>query len=425
MFNVKKYIVLLLFLPEVLAAQELKELDLQQAYDLAQKNYPAIKQKDLVRKAADLTIDNLSKGYLPQIQFNGQATYQSDVTSIKGSIIPGVNIQSPDNDQYKITADLNQVIFDGGVIKQEKISRLLNATVEEQRVEVELYGIRDKINQLYFGILYLDEQIKQVELIKNDINTGIKTVEAQVNNGVAFKSHLNVLKAELLKTDQRNVELKASRKGFVDALALFLNQPLNDNIILEQPIVQNNQETAEIRRPELKLFENQSQLFDHQNKMIQSRMLPKASVFAQGGYGKPGLNLLDNTFKFYYIGGLRLNWSLSNLYTQKKEKELVKVNQQSVDVQKETFLLNTNAQLKQQQAEIDKLQQLIASDNEIIDLRKNVTVAAKAQLENSVITPNDFLKEVNAEDQARQTQITHRVQLLQAQINYQTISGKF
>jgi outer membrane protein TolC len=147
-------------------------------------------------------------------------------------------------------------------------------------------------------------------------------------------------------------------------------------------------------------------------------------LFAQGGYGRPGLNQLKNGFDFYYIGGVRFNWSLGGLYTKKKEKELVEVNKKIVDIQKETFILNTNTQLKQQQSEIDKLQQLIASDNEIIVLRESVTNAAKAQLENGVITANDYLKEVNADDQARQSLITHGVQLLQAQINYQTISGK-
>ena len=423
MLSLKKYFFLLCILPVTVTAQELSKLDLQQAYDLAQKNYPAIKQKDLVRRSADLSIENLSKGYLPQIVVSGQATYQSDVTKISGSILPGVNIQSPTQDQYKIVADLNQVVFDGGMIRQEKVARQLTANVDEQQVEVEMYGIKDRINQFYFGILYLDEQMKQTLLVEDDINTGIKTVGAQVNNGVAFKSNLNTLKAELLKTDQRNVELKASRKGLVDAMALFLNQRLSENIVLAQPAGLSTQPTLEVQRPELKLFDQQNLLFGQQDELIRSRLFPKVSLFAQGGYGKPGLNQLDKNFKGYYIGGVRFNWSLAAFYTQKRERELAKVNQQSVDVQKETFLLNTNTQLKQQQAEIDKLQQLVSSDKEIIDLRKSVTDAAKAQLQNGVMTANDYLKEVNAEDQARQSLITHRVQLLQAQINYQTIAG--
>ncbi len=193
---------------------------------------------------------------------------------------------------------------------------------------------------------------------------------------------------------------------------------------LVMPNVSNMEFPSEVNRPELELFNAQIRLAEGKRGVIQSKNMPRFNFFVQGGYGRPGLNMLKNEFAFYSIGGLRFNWSLGGLYTKKKEKEQVQVNKKIVEVQKETFLLNTNAQLKQQQAEIDKLQQLISSDEEIIVLRKTVTEAAKAQLENGVITANDFLKEVNAEDQARQALITHRVQLLQSQINYQTILGK-
>lgn len=415
----------LLLMPAVLRAQVAGRMSLQQAYDLAQKNYPAIKQKDLVRQMADLSIENLSKGYLPQVLVNAQATYQSDVTSIKGSIIPGVNVQAPEKDQYKITADLSQVIYDGGVIKQEKIARQIDANVELQRVEVELYQLRDRVNQLYFGILYFNEQLQQIELVKQDISTGIKTVEAQVNNGVAFKSNLNVLKAEWLKTDQRRIDVAASRKGLIDALAMFVGQPLPNDLILEKPYQDVPADwNGVIARPELRLFDSKSDQLFQQNKLIGSRLLPRASVFAQGGYGRPGLNMLENSFEFFYLGGVRLTWSLSGLYTQKRDKELVKVNQQINDVQRETFILNTNMQLKQQASDIDKLDQLIKTDSEIIALRQSVKEAARAQLENGVITSNDYLREVNAEDQARNALIAHEVQWAQAKVAYKTTLGK-
>lgn len=404
-------------------AQPLQQLSLATAYELSQKNYPAVKQKDLVRQTAGISVENLQKGFLPQFSLSGQATYQSDVTKVSVPI-PGVNIEAPGKDQYKLLADVNQLIYDGGLTREQKSLQQLNARVEEQKVEVELYKVKERINQLYLSILYLDEQLKQVELVKKDIETGMKKVDAQVQNGVAFKSNLNMLKAELLKTGQRSVELMTSRKGLVDALSLFIGQELDPFVRLEQP-EQRPPAAAEnaIARPELKLYSEQQKLIGQQNKLIHARNLPKASLFAQAGYGRPGLNMLKNDFSFYSIGGVRFNWSLGGLYTKKKEKEQVQINQKMVDVQQETFLLNTNSQLRQQQSEIDKLQQLISSDEEIIALRKTVTEAAKAQLENGVITANDFLKEVNAEDQARQALITHRVQLLQAQINYQTISG--
>lgn len=419
----KRLLFILLFGGSLKAmAQPLQQLSLSTAWELAQKNYPAVKQKDLVRQTAGISVENLQKGFLPQITLSGQATYQSDVTSVPISI-PGFSIEAPNKDQYKLLADVNQLIYDGGLTREQKNLQQLNAKVEDQKVEVELYKVKERINQLFLSILYLDEQSKQVELVKKDIETGIKRVEAQVQNGVAFKSNLNMLKAELLKTGQRSVEISTSRKGLVAALALFVGQELNEQVVLEQPgsVVAAGEQ---IDRPELKLYSEQEKLIGLQDKLIHAKNQPRASLFAQAGYGRPGLNMLKNDFAFYSIGGLRFNWSLGGLYTKKKEKEQVLVNKQIVEVQKETFLLNTNSQLKQQAAEIDKLQQLIRSDEEIIALRKTVTDAAKAQLENGVITANDYVKEVNAEDQARQTLITHKVQLLQAQINYQTILGK-
>jgi outer membrane protein TolC len=419
----KQIFIIFCLLPFVPVAQNGQSLSLQKAYELAQQNYPLIKQRDLIKQSKDITVDNLSKGFLPQISLSGQATYQSEVTQVKIPV-PGITINPLDKDQYKILADINQLIYDGGVIKEQKNIQQLNEDAEQQKVEVELYKLKERINQLFLGVLFLDEQLKQVDLIKTDLNNGIKRVEAQVNNGVAFKSSLNVLKAELLRADQRIIELNATRKGLTDVLELFINQSLPENIILEKPVAAGAAAGNEIQRPELKLYSTQEKLLGGQFKIIDSRNRPKASLFFQGGYGKPGLNFLKNEFDFFYTTGLRFNWSFGGLYTQKKEKKLIEINQQSVNVQKEVFVFNTNTQLKQQQSEIDKLQKLIVTDREIIDLRIKVKDAAKAQLENGVITPNDYLREVNAEDQSRQSLITHEVQLLQAQINYQTISGK-
>ncbi len=398
-------------------------LSLQKVCDLAQQNYPLIKQRDLLKQTSSFTIDNLSKGFLPQFNLGAQATYQSEVTEVKVPV-PGVNIEAPNKDQYKILADINQLLYDGGVIKQQKNIQQLNQEVELQKVEVELYRLKERINQLFLGVLYLDEQLKQVDLIKADLNNGIKKVEAQVNNGVAFKSNLNVLKAELLKAGQRTIEIKSTRKGLIDVLGLLINQSLPVETKLERPSVAVAALANEIQRPELKLYSTQEKLLGGQFNLIDSKNRPKASLFWQGGYGRPGLNMLKNQFDFFYTTGLRLNWSFGGLYTQKREKKIIELNQETVDIQKEVFLLNTNTQLKQQQAEIDKLQQLIAADKEIIDLRIKVKDASKAQLENGVISANDYLREVNAEDQARQSLIAHEVQLLQAQINFQTISGK-
>ena len=406
----------------LMTASAQEPLSLQKAYELARQNYPLVKQRELIRQTRDWSVDNLSKGFLPQVSLNGQATYQSEVTQIKIPI-PGVTVDPLNKDQYKLLADISQLIYDGGMIKQQKAIQQFNETTEQQKLEVEFYKLNEKINQLFLGILFLDEQLKQVELVKSDLNNGIKRVEAQVNNGVAFRSNLNLLKAELLKADQRIIELQSSRKGFLDVLSLFINQPLPENTRLEKPQSKATIST-DINRPELQLFSSQQKLLGSQVGLIDAKNKPKASFFWQGGYGRPGLNFLKNDFAFFYTTGVRLSWSFGGLYTRKNEKKILELNQKTIDIQKDVFLLNTNTQLKQQQSEIDKLQKLVSTDQEIIDLRIKVKEAAKAQLENGVITANDYLREVNAEDQARQSLITHQVQLIQAQINYQTISGQ-
>lgn len=418
----KHLFLLLLLVPVVAMGQNNSGLSLAGAYELARQHYPLIKQQDLVKQTGNLNINNLGKAFLPQASISVQATYQSAVTQVNIPI-PGIKIDPMNKDQYKILADINQLIYDGGMVKQQQNVQRLTDDVEQQKIEVELYKVKDRINQLFLGVLFLDEQLKQVDLIKTDLNTGIKKVEAQVNNGVAFRSNLNVLKAELMKAEQRSIELKASRKGLLDVLGLFINKNLSADTQLEKPVITSTLPDT-ISRPELKLYASQEKLLLSQDKLINSKNLPKAGLFVQGGYGRPGLNFLNNQFDFFYTTGVRVNWSLGGLYTKKNEQRLVEVNKKSVDVQREAFLLNTNASLKQQQSELDKLQQLVTTDAAIIELRVQVKEAAKAQLENGVITANDYLREVNAEDQARQSLITHNIQLLQAQINYQTIAGK-
>ncbi len=337
---------------------------------------------------------------------------------------PGVSIEPLSKDQYKVVADVNQMIYDGGLLKQQTAVQKMNAEVEEQKIEVELYKLTDRINQLYLGILFIDEQLKQTELVKKDLQTGLKKIEAQVNGGVAFKSNLLLLRAELLKADQRIIELQSARTGLLDVLSLFTGEAYSTATVLQQPSIPVFAAEQTIARPELNLFQKQKALLGEQQNLIKARNLPKTSFFFQGGYGRPGLNFLENKFATYYITGIRFNWAFGGLYTAKKEKEVIGINQQIVAVQEDVFLLNTNTQLKQQQAEIDKINQLISKDKEIIELRIKVKEAANAQLENNVITANDYLREVNAEDQARQMLIVHQLQLLQAQINYQTIKGK-
>ena len=399
-----------------------QNLTLDRCHELARQNFPLIKQKELLVKSKDYNVANAHSGFLPQFSIVGQATYQSDVTRVLISL-PGVEIQPLSKDQYRVYGEVSQALYDGGTVKQQSAIAEVNSQVEDRKVEVELYKIKERVNQLFFGILLADAQLNQIALLKKDLQTGLNQTEAAIKNGTSFKSNTDILKAELLKADQRAIEMKSLRNAYLDMLGLFINQTLNDKTVLDNPVVLNFQETTNINRPELMLYNSQASLLGAQYKSLHTRNLPKFSLFLQGGYGRPGLNVLLNEFAGYYIGGLRFNWNLSGFYTTHRDKQLLDLNVQQLNYQKETFLFNTNLQLKQQSQEVKKLAELIDVDNKIIELRTNVSSTAKAQHENGVISTNDLLRELNAEDQAKQNRLLHQVQLMLAQYAYQNISG--
>lgn len=397
-----------------------QSITLEECYRLAENNYPLVKQYGLIEKTQAYSIANASRGYLPQIQIGGQATYQSDVTQIPISL-PNVDIPTMSKDQYKLYGEVSQPITDLLTVKRQKALIDANTRVEEQKIEVELYKLKERINQLYFGILLIDAQIGQADILKKDIQSGINKNSVAVANGIALRSSADVLKAELLKAEQQTIELKAVRKGYADVLGLFIGRDVNESTVLEKPL--GIMPVPGIARPELKLFDMQKQTFDAQNRLVDTQILPRFSLFLQGGYGRPALNMLNNDFDLYYIGGVRLAWNISTFYTHRREKQLLSLSQNAVDVQRDVFLFNTNLTLKQQNNDIAKLEELIKTDKEIIKLRENVKLTAQNQLEHGTITTNDYLTYINAEDQAKQNLILHEIQLLMTQYNFQTTAG--
>lgn len=413
-------IALMLLSSPVIIAQQGNSLNIDSCYAMAERNYPLVNQYALIEKSKDYSVSNVSKGYLPQFGISGQATYQSDVTEIPISL-PNVTFPEISKDQYKIYAEVTQPLTDLLTVKHNKELVKANAETERKKVEVEFYKLKERINQLYFGILLIDAQIQQAELMKKDIQAGLDKTNTAIENGIALKSNADILKAELLKANQRTIEFNAMRQGYTDMLSLFINQTIDETTVFEKPLVIALSTT--INRPELNLFETQKKVFDIHDKLITAKNLPRFSLFLQGGYGRPALNFLDNDFSAYYIGGVRLNWNISGLYTYGKEKKNLAINKDLISVQEDLFLFNINLTLKQQNAEITKLQELIATDDDIIQLRENVKNATKNQLENGTATTNDYISHINAEDQAKQNRLLHQIQLLMAQYNHKTTTG--
>ena len=405
-------IVFFLLFAGLFSAQE--TLTLEQCYQLARENYPLIKKQELIKKAEQYTTENALKGWLPQVNITAQATYQNDVTQFPVKL-PNVNVEPLSKDQYKVFADVSQTIYDGGNIRNQKILAKIQSEVQTIQTEVELDKLKERINQLYFGILQTNKQWTQLQFTKLDIKEGIKKAEAQLKNGVIFRSNLDVLKAELVKIEQKEIELQAIKQNFVQMLSYFIKKNIDENTQLETPekilLTKNN------NRSELKLFDAQKQLLETQRKIINTKNTPKLGAFFQGGYGKPGFNMLKNEFDIFYIGGIRLNIPISGFYTQKNDLALLENQSQEIEIQRENFLFNQNFTEIQQKNDLDKIQNLIDKDDELITLRKSIKKASLAQLENGVITTNDYLREVTAEEQAILTKITHEIQYLLTQYN--------
>lgn len=427
-----RYIFLLLLALSFLNSSAFGQLSIDQCQEKARKNYPQIKQYSLIEQTGAYNISNANKGYLPQLSFSAQATYQSDVTEIPASLgqmlsqLSGQNvtIASMSKDQYKMVAELQQTIWDGGMISSQKEQIKATTELEKQKLEVDLYTIKERVNQIFFGILALNEQKIQIDLLQKELQTNYEKIKAYMQNGVANQADLDMIRVEQLKVKQKKAELNAIQKSYREMLTVMIADTTALTATLEKPVFDTDMSREfGIKRPELKLFDAQTSLFASQEKIIRAGNLPKLGVFGQGGYGNPGLNMFNPGFTPYYILGAKLTWNFSGLYSQGNHLQKIALNKQTVASQKETFLFNTNLKVVNAQNEIAKIKEQIKSDDEIIALRKNIKKAAEVKVENGTLTVTDLIREINAESTAIQEKALRQIQLSMAVYNLKNITN--
>ena len=396
----------------ILTAGFAQALSAQYTIDAMQEkvrqNYPQIKQFDLIQKSADFNLSNASSAYLPQVTLSGRATLQSDAINIHQGPIS----VSQSKDQYQVVAEVNQVLWDGGVIAARKQSVKNNAELEKQKLEVDLYTLRDRVNQLFFGVLMLHEQQMQTDILQQELQTNLDKIKACLKNGVANQSDVDALSVELLNADQRQTELKSADASYREMLSALTGEKIEANILFIKPLNVLPDDKITIKRPELGFFDAQLHLLDNQTQLEQTAVMPKFGLFLQGGYGRPGLNMLATGFSPFYIGGVRFSWNISSFYTRRSNLDNIQLNKDMVNVAKETFLFNNNLKISQQNTEIDKMRALLRTDDEIVQLSTNIKNACSAKVDNGVSTVTDLLREINAESIAKQQKALHEIQLL-------------
>jgi outer membrane protein TolC len=385
----------------------LATVTLLQCHEAALKNYPLVKQAGLIEKTEEYSVDNAYRGYYPQVTVTAQATYQSAVTEVPIKI-PQFQFEALSLDQYRAQVEITQTIWDGNAMGSQSDQARAQAQIARKQLDVELYRLKERVNQLFFGIQMVDEQYEQIRLLRADLQAALTSVSAAVSAGAAQKRDQYLLEAELLNLDQRETKLRAAAISYAAVLARLTGIDLDTSTtyMLEGgSALQDN-----IERPELRLFAAQAGFVDARTDAITARYLPKFSAFFNGGYGRPGLDMLLNEFQPYYITGVRMVWPLTDLWASSNERDLLDVNHAEIGVQRETFLFNTGLTMTQQKADLAVYDDLLSTDAKIIDKRSVVSAIAREQLANGTITAHDYLRDMNALDIARRERTLHAIQ---------------
>lgn len=397
-----------------------QQITLDECYALVAKNYPLAKQLQLLEKQNTLDLEVISTEKLPQLLMSAQATYQSDVIAIP---IPNSGIDPLNKNQYRATLSINQLIYNGGSIDASSNLKEAQLKTRKQQLEVNLYQLKKQVNQLYFSILLTQEKSKLLTLKQKELNSKLNEVKSGIANGILMPASEKILEAELLKIEQQFSEIKNNKSALIASLSTLIAQPLVNSTIFQEPFI-DVQLTSELSRPELELFKLKKNEIESSQNLLAKQNSPKLLGFATGGYGNPGLNMLDNSFQEFYTVGLKLDWKVFDWNSNKKQGESLVINKDLVDIDAEVFKLNTNIELQRQEADIRTIEDFIATDNDIIHLRKEVLKSAESQLKNGVITTSAYLTELTNLYEDENRLATHSIQLQLAKANYNVIQGQ-
>ena len=386
---------------------------------LAREHYPEIRQYDLIRQTKEYTLSNANKSWIPQVAFAAQATWQTAVPTLpdaltgmlsqQGVAIPGIN-----KDQYKIALELNQTIWDGGKTKADK--RIAEAEAEEQNraTDVDFHTLEGRVDNLYFGILLLDERVRQTRLTIELLRSNLEKVRSLQRNGVAMQTYADAVEAELLTVGQQLTQIEASRASYRQMLEIFIGKELGEQQLIlpdtEQPVSYDN------ARPELALFDAKIEKLTAQEKLVKASTRPRFGLFAQGYYGYPGMDffesMMSSDWSWNAMIGVKMSWNFGAYYTKKNSLNKLRTAKRQVDVQREVFRFNTQLQTTAENGDIARLRKALADDDRIVALRRSVREAAESKLRNGVIDTNDLLRKITEEATAATARSAREIELV-------------
>lgn len=405
-----------------------QEFTLSDIYNMAEKNYPLIKKYGIISQTEQFTLSNISKGWLPQVSASAQATYQSDVVTLPDALkaamaSSGNKVLGLKKDQYKIGVDVTQAIYDGGAISAQKEIAKVQSQVEMSKNDVDLYALRDRLNNVFFSLLLVDERLAINNEVQELLKSNRDNVSALVKGGVATESDLESVNAEVLTAIQQQTQLVSQRKALLRVLSIYIGQNVTGVV---RPV--DKEPSSTMARPEMRMFDNTILLTQMQEKALKTGLMPKLSLFAQGYYGYPSFNMYGDMFSHKWtlngLAGARLTWNIGALYTNKNDKKKLGMQRMQVENARELFLFNNNLQSVQESETISGYRKLIADDDNIITLRSSVRKAAESKLAHGIVDINKLVQEITRENQAKINKSTHEIEMLQHIYSLENISGK-
>ncbi len=418
----RKYILIILFFSMVVHLQA-QTVTLQMCQDSAVRNYPNIRQLMLNNESYELNIKNIKTNYYPKLNLNGQASYQSDVTKIPDMPLPAFDVPEISKDWYKINLDVEQMIYDGGITAGQKKVETAKYEISDQKVQVELYQLKERVNQLFFNILFLRKNIEVLEVLHENLTTRIKDAKVAFENGMLLSSDVDALKVELYRAEQKITE----KEEDIAALIASMNELTHLNIQSAEELI-----VPEIKlenydfvnnRPEYILLDKQQSQIMAMKSLTKAKRIPVFMAFGQAGYGRPGYDMLNDNFDDYYMVGLRLHWNIWDWGKVKREKQVFDIQNSIINAQKETFNQNLRADLHKRMADIEKYRKITGRDKDIVQLQKNVVETAGRKLKNGTITSTSYLIELNKMTEAKLNLEAHKLQLIYAKYQYLTSVG--
>lgn len=391
------------------------------AYD----NYPQIKEMSLIEMTKGIDLKNAAYAWLPHLNISGKATWQSEVVEMPMDI-PGMDINIP-HDQYGLTAEFTQQIWDGGTSRSQKELAEAGAEVKKTQLETNLWSIRSRVQNVFLGIILIDKQLELNRLLRESLERSSEEVKSRMEAGVALPSDLDQVSVNILSCLQQRASLDADRKSYVKILGLLTGRDMTDvELAVPQDAVNYVDDGARDfeTRPEMAFYAAQLKQNEFQRRQLNTLISPKLNLSLQGGYGRPGMNMLSGDFSGYFVAGLKLQWNIGALYTRGLDKRKVNADAQKIDLTRKSFILNSSVEAEQKNNAILKARDVLEKDSEIIGLRQRIRASGENQYREGTIKMNDYLSMLDEEYKAKANESMHEVQLMMAVYDMKNTIGK-